>query len=78
MRFGATNASQWLDCLFRRDGITPTVTYNYDAGGASAFANSKLTTVASNGQIYTRGYDNRGRVNASRLESGNFPTGGCS
>ena len=44
------------------DGVTPSVTYTYDTGGAAAFALTRLTSISEGANSQTLTYDNFGRV----------------
>jgi hypothetical protein len=44
---------------------TPSVSYGYDAGGSTANANGRLTSVQAGSALYSRTYDTMGRVHTS-------------
>lgn len=54
------------------DGVTPSVSYSYDAGGAGAYALTRLTKTTDGSNSQTLTYDNLGRVqSANQVIDGN-------
>jgi RHS repeat-associated protein len=54
---------------------TPSVSYTYDAGGATAFALGRLTSITEGGNLQTLTYDNLGRITSANqtIDSVSYP-----